>query len=58
MIIILFNINLFKKGLGKRYNNWNNKMNLFNKYYENSTSFFIPTNFSQEEQTYFIKIVN
>ena len=49
-----FNINLFRKGNGIRYNNWNNKIEYIKTKFINTSKLMFPTNFSQAEQTDFI----
>ena len=46
-----FNINIYEKGISKRYNNWEQKTRQYRSNFNNTN---ISTNFSQMEQTDFI----
>jgi endonuclease/exonuclease/phosphatase family metal-dependent hydrolase len=53
-----FNINLFRKGEGSRYSNWENNLENIKKKFINTSKLMFPTNFSQSDQTHFILINN
>jgi endonuclease/exonuclease/phosphatase family metal-dependent hydrolase len=49
-----FNINIYQKGIGKRYSNWEQKTRQYRSNFNNTNNTNISTNFSQMEQTDFI----
>ena len=49
-----FNVNIFKKNIGFRFKNWEEKTKYIRNNYININRSFIPTNFSQQDQTDFI----
>lgn len=49
-----FNINIFNKNNGFRVKNWEEKTEYIRNNYNNAQKFYLPTNFSQNDQTDFI----
>lgn len=49
-----FNVNIFNKGNGFRFRNWEEKTDYIRNNYVNTNRFSLPTNFSQQDQTDFI----